>query len=144
MVFDYTDRNEELELLLEPSEWKEEPEWKEEEEKWWKLELWEEWKNHNNADQSDPTQNCNIAVETETLEDLSRELGGSWKSLGRYLGIADATLDSFQYDHITTQEAAYQMLLHWARLNGRTATIENLAKGLRRAGRTDLAQCVEG
>ncbi|XP_071832172.1 uncharacterized protein [Apostichopus japonicus] len=78
------------------------------------------------------------------LQDLSGKLGGSWKSLGRFLGIGEATLYDFQYNNSTTQEAAYQMLLHWARSNGSNANIENLAEGLRRACRTDLAEFVEG
>ena len=46
----------------------------------------------------------------------------NWKELGRRLGIGEATLTAFDFDHISILDNIYSMWQHWKRKNGSAAT----------------------
>ena len=46
----------------------------------------------------------------------------NWKELGRRLGIEEATLTAFYFDHMSKLDNIYSMLQHWKRKNGSAAT----------------------
>ena len=68
----------------------------------------------------------------EDLEELSQQIGKSWKPLGRRLQFTEAELIAFhkenqdEYSH----EKAYQMLLRWKSRDGKDATYQVLYDAL--------------
>ena len=78
----------------------------------------------------------------EDLEQLSLQLAEEWKELGRRLGIGEATLTAFDFDHMNKLDKIYNMLQHWKRSNGSAATYTVLHDALSHqfVNRTDLAE----
>ena len=46
----------------------------------------------------------------------------NWKELGLCLGIEEATLTAFDFDHMSKLDNIYSMLQHWKQKNGSAAT----------------------
>ena len=60
-------------------------------------------------------------------KDISR---GSWKDLGRQLGIKEPQLDAFDEQNHQCREKAYKMLLSWKENNGSGASYRVLHDAL--------------
>ncbi len=78
----------------------------------------------------------------DELEELSLQIGVSWRKLGRRLGIAEASLTALWREFDDFSEQAYNMLLHWKLRDGSAATYQVLYDSLCHAlvGRYDLAE----
>ena len=75
-------------------------------------------------------------------KELSKELGQSWKDVGRSLKISDPELENLEMNHKGQREIAYQMLLKWKRKAALAATYEVLSDALDDAGRADLKDTI--
>ena len=78
----------------------------------------------------------------EELEDLSNNIPGHWKKLGRRLTFDKAELEAFDKDNDKITDKAYAMLMVWKQREGSAATYRVLKKALCdiRVKRRDLAQ----
>ena len=78
----------------------------------------------------------------DELEELAIEIGTSWKTLGRCLGIEDALLSEIDLVNEERSEKAYQLLRRWRAQKGSDATYQALYDALtnRFVGRSDLAE----
>ncbi|KAL9978797.1 hypothetical protein ACROYT_G016360 [Oculina patagonica] len=78
----------------------------------------------------------------DELEELSLQIGASWRTLGRRLRIEEASLYALQRENDELSEQVYKMLLHWKLKNGSAATYKVLYDSLCNAlvGRYDLAE----
>lgn len=77
------------------------------------------------------------------LQDLSQQLGGEWRNLGRCLKVSEPKIEDFdKKDRL--DEKALQMLLHWWRRDGAAATYQVLSDALcdELVNRKDLAEKV--
>lgn len=98
---------------------------------------------------SSPTENfvpipshrlMDSTVKLKVLTKLYREVGNSWRHIGRYLNLEDGDLDNISRNHVGDQaEMSYQMFSEWKQKNGRNATYRKLGYALAEASRTDLA-----
>ena len=67
----------------------------------------------------------------EDLEELSQQIGKSWRPLGRRLQFTEAELIAFHKDNQDEySEKAYQMLLRWKSRDGKDATYQVLYDAL--------------
>ena len=67
----------------------------------------------------------------EDLEELSQQIGKSWKPLGRRLKLKEAELTAFHKENPDEySERAYQMLLRWKSRDGKDATYQVLYDAL--------------
>lgn len=74
---------------------------------------------------------------------LAEKISTHWKYVGRYLGLEDFVISNIEDTYRRTEERSIQMLNKW--LQGSTDTsIKRLTDALRLAGRTDLAEAVQG
>jgi hypothetical protein len=72
---------------------------------------------------------------------VAREIGDSWKMLGRELNISDPDINNIESDYRHTEDKAYQVLTKWYQKNGRArATREVLGKALQAVGKTSIAE----
>jgi len=80
-------------------------------------------------------------VDTE-LHVLAQKLALDWKRVGRRLKIEEEKITKFHEDNKELDEKAYQMLLHWKRRDGLTATYQVLNDALchKLVNRKDLAE----
>lgn len=77
------------------------------------------------------------------LQYLSSEMKDEWQNVGRNLHITEGQLYKFTSDHgRREEEVIYQMLLHWQQKEASKATRKTLAKALREANSTALADFV--
>ncbi|XP_071485179.1 uncharacterized protein [Diadema antillarum] len=76
------------------------------------------------------------------LGDVSKELGASWKQVGRRLGIQESVLENIKHDYKEEGQAemGFQMLLQWRQKNGMEHLASKLDDGLRQAERIDIAE----
>ena len=67
----------------------------------------------------------------EDLEELSQQIGKSWKPLGRRLQFTEAEITTFHKENPDEySEKAYQMLLRWKSRDGKDATYQVLYDAL--------------
>ena len=59
---------------------------------------------------------------TDELENLSLEIGDTWRDLGRRLKFGDAELQGFDHDKRKLREKAYEMLIRWKQREASKAT----------------------
>jgi hypothetical protein len=72
---------------------------------------------------------------------VAREIGCSWKMLGRELNVPHPVIESIESDYIQIYEKAYQVLMKWYEENGQArATIEVLGKALLRTNKRSIAE----
>lgn len=77
----------------------------------------------------------------EELHLLAREVGPTWKVLGRQLRIADSDLNQIEADNEGQYEQCYRMLKRWTEVQVNPPTFENLGQALQHdaVGRPELA-----
>ena len=76
----------------------------------------------------------------EVLADLSHEIGGFWKLLGRKLKVPNSKIDAIEGDNVQylgLTEKSFQMLMAWLD-QGESATFDRLSKALRALGKERL------
>ncbi|XP_078363751.1 uncharacterized protein LOC144647958 [Oculina patagonica] len=66
----------------------------------------------------------------DELEELSLQIGASWRTLGRRLRIEEAILYALERENVELSEQVYWMLLHWKQNNGLAATYKVLYDSL--------------
>lgn len=74
---------------------------------------------------------------------LADKISISWKYVGRYLAIKDYVLNNIEDTYRRTEERSIQMLSKWLQGSNDTS-VGRLTTALRNAGRTDLAEEVQG
>ena len=82
--------------------------------------------------------NCSPSV--EVLANLSQEIGGFWKLLGRTLKVPDSKIEAIDVDNVQylgVTEKSFQMLMAWLN-RGESATFDELSKALRALGKERL------
>ena len=78
----------------------------------------------------------------EELHLLAREVGPTWKVLGRQLRIADSDLNQIEADNEGQYEQCYHMLKRWTEVQVNQPTYEDLGQALQHdaVGRPELAE----
>lgn len=78
----------------------------------------------------------------QIISELAFDIMGSWKRLGRALGIGDTVITQIQMDEDDAYERAYMLLNKWRQQMGAGASYEALAQALecQIVGRPDLSQ----
>lgn len=74
---------------------------------------------------------------------LAEKISTNWKFVGRYLGLEDHVLRNIEDTYRRTEERSSEMLSSW-RQRSRSPTVGFLIAALKSAGRTDLAEQVQG
>ena len=64
------------------------------------------------------------------LSDMAAKLAGTWRQVGRAIGVDDSELDEIQHDYQKVIEKAYQMLRRWREKYGSSALVSQLAIAL--------------
>ena len=78
----------------------------------------------------------------EVLEDLSRDVGKFWKSLGRKLKVPNANIEEIHTDNVQfpgIKEKAFQMLMVWLD-RGESVTFNELSRALKAIGKNRLVK----
>lgn len=78
----------------------------------------------------------------EVLEDLSRDIGNFWKSLGRKLKVPHSSIEGIQTDNVQypgVKEKAFQMLMVWMD-RGESVTFSGLSRALKALGKNRLVK----
>lgn len=76
------------------------------------------------------------------LEDLSRDIGKFWKSLGRKLKVPNANIEEIQTDNVQypgVKEKSFQMLMVWMD-RGESVTFSALSRALKELGKNRLVK----
>lgn len=83
-----------------------------------------------------------FVVGLDCLEKLKSKISREWKAVGRGLGLSEEDLDRLAKDRNFEghSDVCYGMLCAWKTKKGKAATYKVLAKALRQAERTDLAE----
>ncbi|KAJ8272333.1 hypothetical protein COCON_G00111920 [Conger conger] len=77
----------------------------------------------------DPNVRAKLDIATD---ELSEQLGRSWRRYGRKLGITDAKLDQISAKHpFDLREQAVTLLREWRKMQGADAKVDGLIKALR-------------
>ena len=78
----------------------------------------------------------------DELEELGRQIGAKWDTLGRRLGVQEPELENIEQRHKDLEKRGYAMLMHWKQKNGSEATYQILKAALqhKRVQRKDLAE----
>ena len=73
---------------------------------------------------------------------MARDVGATWKVLGRQLGIADSHLNQVEADNEGQYEQCYRMLKRWTEVQVNPPTYEGLGQALQQdaVGRPELAE----
>ena len=82
----------------------------------------------------------NCSPSEEVLANLSQEIGGFWKLLGRTLKVPDFKIEAIDVDNVQylgVTEKSFQMLMAWLN-RGESATFDELSKALRALGKERL------
>ena len=76
------------------------------------------------------------------LEELAFDIAEKWKTLGRRLNIRESLLQEIDHTIAQMPEKGYQMLAHWKRREGTSATYEALHDALvhQLVNRQDIAE----
>ena len=85
---------------------------------------------------------CERALTEEVLDDLSRDIGKFWKSLGLKLKVPNANIDEIQADQVqypSVKEKSFQMLMVWFD-RGESVTFSELSRALKALGKDRLAK----
>ena len=85
---------------------------------------------------------CERALTEEVLDDLSRDIGKFWKSLGLKLKVPNANIDEIQADQVqypSVKEKSFQMLMVWFD-RGESVTFSELSRALKTLGKDRLAK----
>lgn len=83
-----------------------------------------------------------LVVGNECLQNLKSHIAAKWKDVGRRLGLTDERLHNLEKERRFEgqEDVCYGMLCAWKQEVGKNPTYKVLAKALRLAGRTDLAE----
>ena len=87
-------------------------------------------------------EECERALTEEVLDDLSRDIGKFWKSLGLKLKVPNANIDEIQADQVQypgVKEKSFQMLMVWFD-RGESVTFSELSRALKALGKDRLAK----
>ena len=87
-------------------------------------------------------EECERALTEEVLDDLSRDFGKFWKSLGLKLKVPNANIDEIQADQVqypSVKEKSFQMLMVWFD-RGESVTFSELSRALKALGKDRLAK----
>lgn len=87
-------------------------------------------------------EECERALTEEVLDDLSRDIGKFWKSLGLKLKVPNASIDEIQADQVQypgVKEKSFQMLMVWFD-RGESVTFSELSRALKALGKDRLAK----
>ena len=87
-------------------------------------------------------EECERALTEEVLDDLSRDIGKFWKSLGLKLKVPNASVDEIQADQVQypgVKEKSFQMLMVWFD-RGESVTFSELSRALKALGKDRLAK----
>ena len=87
-------------------------------------------------------EDCERALTEEVLDDLSRDIGKFWKSLGLKLKVPNANIDEIQADQVqypSVKEKSFQMLMVWFD-RGESVTFSELSRALKALGKDRLAK----
>ena len=78
----------------------------------------------------------------EELHRLAREVGPTWKALGRQLRVSDSDLNQIEADFEGHYEQCYRMLKRWTEAQVDSPTYEDLGQALQfeAVGRPELAK----
>ena len=85
-------------------------------------------------------EECERALTEEVLDDLSRDIGKFWKSLGLKLKVPNASIDEIQADQVQypgVKEKSFQMLMVWFD-RGESVTFNELSRALKALGKDRL------
>ena len=73
------------------------------------------------------------------FNEISEDIGASWKKLGRFLLNRECLLNNIDADFSGVGEKSYQLLLKWKEVKGSAATVQALFQALLQIKRTDVA-----
>ena len=78
----------------------------------------------------------------DVLDDLSRDIGKFWKSLGRKLKVPHSSIEEIQTDNVQypgVKEKSFQMLMVWLE-RGESVTFSGLSRALKALGKNRLVK----